>query len=148
MKGGVWLRLIRILVRINLPFPRTRLLAYIYQGDVELGLQPVHSTPTSLENSEHEEAAVPSALPPEHAGSVAEPEHISVPEQSTEPQSTPSTTVDVETGLGPSSAQGAPVEDDDLPNVDYGNAQPAMPNLKHGELLPAAIDNPHQAGVH
>lgn len=136
----VWL-----LVRIHLPLPRTLLLllAHTYQVDVELGLQPVHSTPISLETREHEEAAVPSALPADSTGAVAEPEHMSVPQQRTEPPSITSTTVDAETGLGPSSAQGAQVEDNDLPNVDYGNAQPAMPNLKRRELLPAAIDNPH-----
>ena len=137
------------LVRINLPFPRIfLLLAHTYKVDIELGLQPVQSTPTSLEAPEHEEAVVPSVLPAEHAGSVAEPEHMSVPKQSTEPQSTPATTVDTETSLGPSSAQGAPVEDNDLPNVDCGNAQPAIPNLEHGELVTVAIDNHHQAGVH
>ena len=135
-------------VRTSLPFPRTLLLAHTYQGDMELGPQPVQSTPTTAEALESEEAVGSSALPADPAGVVAPFEHIPVPMQGNELQSTLPTTVDAETSPAPSSAQGAHIEDNDIPNVDNGNAQPATPNSKHGEPLPAANDNHNPAGVH
>ena len=72
--------------------------------------------------------------------------------QGTELQSTLSTTVDAETSLGPSSAQGAQIEDNDLPNVDNGvdngKKQPAISDMEHGELRPGINDNHDPAGVH
>ena len=73
---------------------------------------------------------------------------MSIHIQSTEPQSRPSTTVEAETNLGPCSAQGAHIEDNNLPHIDNGNAQPAIPNRDHGELLPAANDNHDPGGVY
>ena len=73
---------------------------------------------------------------------------MSMPIQSTELQSTLPTTVAAEANLGPSSAQGAHIEDNNLPNIDNGNSQPAMPNRDHGELLPVANDNHNPAGIH
>ena len=141
---GMWL-----LVRISLPLPSTLLLlAHTYQVDIELGLQPVQSTPTTAEALESEEAVGSSALPAEHAGAVAEPEHTPVSIQNIELQSTQSTKVDAETSPSPSSAQGAQIGDNDLSNVDNGNAQPATLNLKSGEPLPAANDNHDPAGLH
>ena len=142
---GVWL-----LVRINPPLPRTLLLllAHTYQVDIELGLQPVHSTPTSLETPEHEEVADNSTLPAEHAGAVADPEHMSVSIQNTEFQSTLPTTVDAETSLHLPATQGAQIKDNDIPNVDNGNAQPAISNMENGELRPGTNGNHDPAEVH
>ena len=114
---------------------------------MELGLQPVHSTPTSLETPEYE-AVDNSTLAAEHAGAVADPEHMSVSIQNIELQSTLPTTVDAETSLGPSSAQGAQTEDNEIPNVDNGNAQPAISNMENGELRPGTNDNHDPAGAH
>ena len=138
-----------LLVRINLSLPTTLLLlAHTYQVDIELGPQPVHSTPTSLETPEYEEVVDNSALPAEHAGAVAASEHIPVPMQGNELRSTLPTTVDAETSPGPSLTQGAQIEDNDNPNVDNGNAQPAISNMENGELRPGTNDNHDPAEVH
>ena len=141
---GIWL-----LVRINLPLPGTLLLlAHTYQVDVELGLQPVNSTPTSLETPEYEDVVDRSALPAEHAGAVAVPEHMLGPTQNTELQNTLPTTVDAETSPNPSSAQGAQIGDNDIPNVDNENAQPTISDMEHGELRVGTNDDQDPARVH
>ena len=136
-------------VRIHLFASISRTFAYHRWTDIELGLQSAPSpTNTSLGILEREDVVDSSALQTDPTTAVAASEHMSMPITSTEPQPIPATTVDAETSLGPSSAQGAHIEDNDLSNVDNENAQPATPNSKHGEPLPAANDNQDPAGLH
>ena len=110
------------------------LLAHTYQADIELGPQPVGSTPSSFNTSGHEEEVAISAPPANPTGVVTASERMPVSAPGPESQSTLPTTVDAERTPSPNLAQAAQNEDNDLSRVCTENAQPAVTDMEHREL--------------